>query len=139
MPVLWFARGRRIFITENFSHAVLMVCLEDALLPEGIAHPFGRFELYAVVNDGCTTCGSQHAFASGQILNPYVTNYRQPFAISTILYPLTQRVALRLPCLRAEARGQMMGLTTFPELPTRAVLSRAVPIHLGSTFSEAVR
>ena len=61
---------------QNFSHAVLMVCLEDAHLPEGITHPFGRFELYAVVNDGCTTYGSLHAFASGQILNPYVTDYR---------------------------------------------------------------
>lgn len=116
-----------------------MVYRGDALPPKGLRIPSGWFELFAVVNDGCTTCGSQHAFASGQILNPYVTNYRQPFAISTILYPLTQRVALRLPCLRAEARGQMMGLTTFPELPTRAVLSRAVSIRLGSAFSGAVR
>ena len=116
-----------------------MVCLEDAHLPEGITHPFGRFELYAVVNDGCTTCGSQHAFASGQILNPYVTDYRQPFAFSKILYPLTQRVALRLPCLRAEARGQMVGFTTFPDLSTCAVFIRAMPIHVGPAFSGAAQ
>jgi hypothetical protein len=42
--------------------------------------------------------GSQHAFASGQILNPYATRYRQPFAFSTVPYPLTRQVVLRLPC-----------------------------------------
>ena len=72
-------------------------------------------------------------------LDPYAANYRQPFAFSTILYPLTQRVALRLPCLRAEARGQMVGLTTFPVLPTCAVFIRAMPIHVGPAFSGAAQ
>jgi len=42
--------------------------------------------------------GSLHAFASGQILNPYATHYRQPFAFSTIPYPLIHQLALRLAC-----------------------------------------
>ena len=43
-------------------------------------------------------CGSLRAFAPEQILNPYAADYRRPFAFSTIPYPLTQQLALRLAC-----------------------------------------
>ena len=83
-------------------------------------HPFGVIEL---LQSSATVApsGSGHAFASGQILNPYATRYRQPFAFSTIPYPLIQQVALRLPCQRACACWQTVGLTTFPDLPTWAI------------------
>ena len=54
---------------------------------------------------------------SRQGTGPYATHYRQPFAFSTIPYPLIQQVALRLPCLLACARRRTVGLTTFPDLP----------------------
>ena len=42
-------------------------------------------------------------------LNPYPTHYRLAFAFSTILYPQSHRLALRL----AFPRGENYGLTTF--------------------------
>lgn len=62
--------------------------------------------------------GSQPAFTARQILNLYTGDYSRAFACSTIPYPLIQQVALRLPCPHAEACRQMVGLTTFPCLPT---------------------
>ena len=58
---------------------------------------------------------------SRQGTGPYATHYRQPFAFSTIPYPLTLQVALRLPCRYACACWRIVGLTTFPDLPTRAI------------------
>ena len=99
-------------------------------------HPF--WVLTVNVRSCLTTVaprGSGRAFALGQILNPYATHYRQPFAFSTILYPLIHQVALRLPCPCTEVRGRAIGLTTFPELPTRD--GGRAPIHLGFVFPGA--
>lgn len=60
-------------------------------------------------------------------MNPYATHYRRPFAFSAIPYPLIQQVALRLPCLHAEAYRRTVGLTTFPESPTP--LARYLPFR----------
>lgn len=80
-------------------------------------HPFGAFMNVCSRLATIAPRGSQRAFASGQILNPYATHYRQPFAFSTILYPLIHQVTLRLPCPCTEAHGRIVGLTTFPYLP----------------------
>lgn len=57
---------------------------------------------------------------------PYPGRYSRAFACSVIPYPLTQQVALRLPCPYAEARGRAVGLTTFPGLPTSQRFCRDV-------------
>lgn len=64
---------------------------------------------------------------SRQGIDPYATHYRQPFAFSTIPYPLIRQVALRLPCHHACACWRIVGLTTFPDLPTLA--GRPLPVY----------
>ena len=44
---------------------------------------------------------------------PYPGHYSRAFAFSTIPYPLTRQVALRLPCPHTEVLGRVVGLTTF--------------------------
>lgn len=58
---------------------------------------------------------------SRQGMSLYATHYRQPFAFSTIPYPLIQQIALRLSCQHACALWRTVGLTTFPDLPTRTI------------------
>ena len=99
-------------------------------------HPFGAFMNVCSRLATIAPRGSQRAFASGQILNPYATHYRQPFAFSTILYPLIHQVTLRLPCpthrgARADGGAYHVPLSTGDSVAT-------LPIWLGSIFSGAV-
>lgn len=70
---------------------------------------------------------------SQQGTGPYLDRYSRAFAFSAIPYPLTQQVALRLPCRRAEVRRRAVGLTTFPELPTTGHCAR-LPVRAGPVF-----
>jgi hypothetical protein len=75
--------------------------------------------------------GIQHPFGSGQILNPYATRYRPPFACSTFSYPLVQQFPLRVTCRGPDElrRWQTIGLTVFRVKDTS---------RLGSAYSPAV-
>jgi hypothetical protein len=75
--------------------------------------------------------GSLHPFGSGQILNPYATRYRPPFACSIFSYPLVQQFPLRVTCrgLDELRRWQTIGLTVFRVKDTS---------RLGSAYSPAV-
>ncbi|MGF6999411.1 hypothetical protein P3T25_007798 [Paraburkholderia sp. GAS32] len=65
----------------------------------------------------------QHPFRSGQISNPYVTRYRQPFASCAFSLPLPQQCSSRSTCHRSiePERGREIGVPAFPSLPTRAL------------------
>jgi hypothetical protein len=60
--------------------------------PEGMTRIFGSLSATAAPS------GSLHAFASGQILNPYPSHYSGAFAFSTFLYPLHQQLPSRVTC-----------------------------------------
>jgi hypothetical protein len=49
--------------------------------------------------------GSLHPFRSRQILNPYASYYRSPFAFSAFSYPLAQQLPSRVAC-----HGQRSGV-----------------------------
>ena len=67
---------------------------------------------------------------SRQGTSPYAAYYTQPFAFSNIPYPLTHQVALRLPCQHTYAYWRTVGLTTFPDLPTKIAFA-SLPVRLG--------
>ena len=56
--------------------------------------------------------GSLHPFRSGQILNPYASYYRPPFALSAFSYPLVQQIPLQVTC-----PGQTTGAGGQLDLP----------------------
>ena len=76
--------------------------------------------------------GSLHLFRSGQILNPYTTRYRSPFACSAFSYPLPQQFPSRVTCHRFSILKlwRRIGLTVFRIKDTS---------RLGSTYSPAIR
>lgn len=63
---------------------------------------------------------SQRAFTPGQILNPYATHYRWPFAFCNVLCPLHHGPHLRSGCLCPEGRRRCIGFTSFPKMPCRS-------------------
>ena len=73
---------------------------------------------------------------SRQGMDPYATHYRRPFALSTIPYPLIQQVALRFPCQSTEVLWRMVGLTTFPDLPTLTACAVSCLSDEDSSFLE---
>ena len=86
--------------------------------------------------------GSLHSFESGQILNPYATYYRPPFAFSAFSYPLAQQLPLQVTCLR-QSSGAGGQLDLPRSRPRRPECSRACPFSAclspGSTFDDVLR
>jgi hypothetical protein len=66
----------------------------------------------------------------GRARSPYPDHYIRAFASSTILYPLTQQVALRLPCHATEVPRRMVGLTVFHVIDTSGLGSAFIPMVL---------
>jgi len=60
--------------------------------------------------------------------NPYPDHYSWAFASSTILYPLTRQVTLRLPCRGTEVPWRMVGLTVFHIIDTSGLGSAFMPM-----------
>lgn len=63
---------------------------------------------------------SQRAFTPGQILNPYATHYRRPFAFCHVLCPLHHGPHLRLGCHGPGGLWRCIGFTSFPKVPSRS-------------------
>ena len=67
-------------------------------------------------------------FRSGS-RTPYPNHYSRAFAFSTIPYPLARQVALRFPCLCAEAPGGRWGLPRSSDYRQRGSDPRCLSVQ----------
>lgn len=113
---------------------------EDACLPRrGDCIPSGRIIKSIQALTTITPSGSGHPFRSGQIWNPYPRHYSGTFAFSTILYPLSQQITLRITCLsrrRNEAENRAYRVPCNADMTE---MNFCMPYRLGSISPPVVQ
>jgi hypothetical protein len=84
------------YLHDTDSYSVYVIFVRSAVNAYCIVYPCNCGKTFPHLSRDPPPVGSLHAFASGQILNPYLPHYKTAFAFSNLFYLPAYGLPLRV-------------------------------------------